>query len=206
MREVVERLMSPGEISWLPDSKHVAYVSQGDIFVVNIEGIRSAKQLDISQEATRIAWSPDGSQFIYAVADQSAHALVIALPDGKTVQQIPVLNKVEFIAWTPDGKRALFTTSTELFTMDRDGTNIRKVSFTAPEGHHITQPSWSPDGTRILFSTASCGLSMTWEPCNTTLNVVNADGTGLREVSKNGYYYARWEPVRSVSAPNPSES
>ena len=66
--------------------------------------------------------------------------------------------------FSPDGRRIAFTSSrsmppgfpgeqrfySELYVMDADGSDVRRVTFT--EGVIDFQPSWSPDGRRIVVA------------------------------------------------------
>jgi TolB protein len=61
----------------------------------------------------------------------------------------------------------------ELWVMNTDGTGASEVtSFEA------ASPSWSPDGTRLTFDGNGC--------CNRQIYVVNADGTGLINLTQDG--------------------
>lgn len=70
-------------------------------------------------------------------------------------------------AWSPDGRRIAFTSSrsmppgfagelrfySELYVMNANGSNVRRITFT--EGVTDFQPAWSPDGRRIVISRAA---------------------------------------------------
>jgi dipeptidyl aminopeptidase/acylaminoacyl peptidase len=63
----------------------------------------------------------------------------------------------------------------ELFVMNTDGTDVRKITH-PPNGTEDTNPDWSPDGSRIVFSRApSTGAHSIW--------TVEPDGTGLRRLT-----------------------
>ena len=65
--------------------------------------------------------------------------------------------------WSPDGTKIAFTrymdktkrqSSSELFIMNADGTNLQRLTHNNfGDGH----PSWSPDGTRIVFDSRRSG-------------------------------------------------
>ena len=70
---------------------------------------------------------------------------------------------------SPDGKRLAFTVLNRLYAMDYPtGTPKRLTSNECTEA----QPSWSPDGNNIVFST--------WNDNGGQLQVVHADGSGLK--------------------------
>jgi Tol biopolymer transport system component len=61
---------------------------------------------------------------------------------------------------------------TALFTMNADGSAVREI-VRSPRGTNDDQPDWSPDGRSLLFS-RNPAVGSHW------IDVVNADGTGLR--------------------------
>jgi Tol biopolymer transport system component len=56
--------------------------------------------------------------------------------------------------WSPNGERLAFFSlrsgSAQIWTIDRDGTNLQQV--THGEGTNMLRPVWSPDGSKIAFS------------------------------------------------------
>jgi Tol biopolymer transport system component len=61
-----------------------------------------------------------------------------------------------------------------LYVMDADGSNVRQIPSAAGSNFW---PEWSPDGTRILFLSSRPPRGW-W-----TMYIVNADGTGERQLS-----------------------
>lgn len=71
---------------------------------------------------------------------------------------------------------------------DADGSiSMDLTGLTGPNSH----PAWSPDGTRILFASYRDGRG--------DIYVINADGTGLQNVSQNGVWSSE-ETVWSIVA------
>jgi Tol biopolymer transport system component len=67
-------------------------------------------------------------------------------------------------------------TRSALYTMNSDGTNVRRIVRPARRGAHDDQPDWSPNGRRLVFTRCPAdGLCF--------VMIVNADGTGLRRVT-----------------------
>jgi Tol biopolymer transport system component len=83
-------------------------------------------------------------------------------------------------SWSPDGKRIAFmswrTGRTELFTMNADGSDQKKL-LTLDKGGAI-DPRWSPDGSRIAFVHLPEGMNGR----AAIICTVNADGTNLRRL------------------------
>ena len=122
-----------------------------------------------SGNSTEIAYSVEGKLelapevlFKYPVKD-TAYAQATQIRDA-----IP----------SPDGKKMAFTVLNRLYVMDYPNGNPKRLTsneFTE------AQPSWSPDGNSIVFST--------WNDNGGHLQIVNADGSGLRTLTNvNGLY------------------
>ena len=83
-------------------------------------------------------------------------------------------------SWSPDGKRIVFmswrTGRTELFTMNADGSDQKKLP-TMERGDAV-DPRWSPDGSKIAFVHLPDGMNGR----AAIVCTVNADGTGVRRL------------------------
>jgi Tol biopolymer transport system component len=90
----------------------------------------------------------------------------------------------------------------EIIVFNADGSGKHTVVHSRWRGNRppfgIT-PSWSPDGKRLVFaarSQDSGALCRSEGPCNDELEVVNADGSGLRRLTRNAAVegQAAWSP------------
>jgi len=73
-----------------------------------------------------------------------------------------------------------------LYLVKSDGTGLRRLTRNATLGAGA-DPVWSPDGRKLVFvkrpeRTGACGPA---GRCNDEVYVINADGTGLRRLTRN---------------------
>ena len=106
-------------------------------------------------------------------------------PDGSDQRALTAGEHVRdnFPALSPDGTRILLTSTRGLsedrvrvFIMDADGANLTAIGPADPA--FVGFPSWSPDGRQILFSAGEDIFDL-------DLYVMNADGTGVRQLTSS---------------------
>jgi TolB protein len=109
--------------------------------------------------------------------------------------------------YSPDGSRILYAQfdsndHATLFSVKPDGSD--PIQLSPPELSIIdlgffdrVGADWSPDGSRVAFAAIKPGGRFT-----TALFVVNADGTGLRQIAPSGVgaLSARWSPNGALIA------
>jgi dipeptidyl aminopeptidase/acylaminoacyl peptidase len=130
---------------------------------------------------------PDGSGLERITWDQADYREPVVSPDGL---RIAVSRGYE------GGKRF------GLYVMDADGANARLLTGGLPSNVAVARdPAWSPDGSRLVFQGAFTGPipgpnGSTGETAWNRVFVVNADGTGLRELAADTLTYWRddWTP------------
>ncbi|HET7563510.1 MAG TPA: BamA/TamA family outer membrane protein [Gemmatimonadaceae bacterium] len=93
-------------------------------------------------------------------------------------------------SFSPNGAHLAFTAQRKgkdvLYILDvQKQKNVRRIDLPL-EG--VTSPSWSPDGTQLVFSGSNGGI--------TDLYIVNADGTGFRQLTNDKYgdMQPQWSP------------
>jgi TolB protein len=127
------------------------------------------------------SWSPDASKIVYTtVVDQEqrpwrAKLRVVSTVDGSDVPLVE--ERLGYLpAWSPDGTTIAFGAfvgeldaegkgEAELFLMDSDGSNVRRI--TERPGTDLP-PSWSPDSSRIAWS----GTTVPSDPSETATSVL----------------------------------
>ncbi len=145
-------------------------------------------------------WSPDG-RHISIVAENGAGLVFVGLidPDGSHYVQFdspgPRLN-LGCLAWSPDGSRLACEgwddtdlSRNGIYTVrSSDGGDLARVT-TSPDGAHDIPTDYSPDGHQIVFVRGKPG-----DEANSTLMVVNVDGSGARALSDQNLRWGRWSP------------
>ncbi len=90
--------------------------------------------------------------------------------------------------WSPRGDLIAFVSTNsgndEIYTITLDGTITKQLTVNQFEWDK--HPSWSPDGSQLVFfSNRETGRRQLW--------VMNADGSGQRNLSSNEY--EDWDPI-----------
>ena len=120
------------------------------------------------------AWSRDGTSIAFVSTRTGDWEIYTMAYDGSNLQNRTNYDTADdgFPAWSPDGTKIAFVSDrdgdSDIFVMNADGTNALPLTG---DSANDSFPAWSPDGSRVAFSRES-GL---W--------VVNADGSGLRQLS-----------------------
>jgi len=148
-----------------------------NLMQTSVEG-GNAEKMPAPFENTRVfSISPDHSQFLIGQFTRRDQAMALWLWPvqggeprrlGKATGEDP--------AWSPDGSQIVFVSGAKLYSIRRDGTQMRQLAEL--RGHpHV--PAWSPDGESIRFTVdqEEFGNQSIWE--------MSAEGNGLHPILGN---------------------
>ena len=152
----------PGEASWSPDSRRIAYVA-------NAEEARQIYQYDLATQesrlisalpsaASKLVWSPDGSKIAFVMfVSETAETILKSdpeIPVGAEWAALPREITEQYYRWDGHGYREPGVV--QLFVLDvKTGEHRQLSSGDFDHGGPYAlpaSPSWSSDGKYIVFS------------------------------------------------------
>ncbi|HKE78230.1 MAG TPA: hypothetical protein VKB54_02945 [Solirubrobacteraceae bacterium] len=196
-----------GQPAWSPDGRRLAFKTaqfgSNQLAVMDADGTNErllTRTFRFSEGQP--GWSPDGSLLVYRrtpenplvqdgdiwVLDIEASAVDPTQPVTHQVLAMP--GDERYPTYSPDGTKIAFrhgddlvepSGDEEIYVMDADGTNVRRLTDNAD---FDSAPAWSPDGRQIAFENAPAAtLQPGVEPQEKDIYVMDADGTNVRRLT-----------------------
>jgi len=160
------------------------------ICVINADGSGFTQLTAGDRGNDQPTWSPDSRWLAFV----RACSIYIMDADGANVMQLVQGSEFRcssWPAWSPDGANIAFrygsASGGAIYVLDVDG-NMRQLTDAAGNNR---KPTWSPDGKQIAFERDG------------QIFLINADGTGIREltpVGSTGNRYPDWSPKENLIA------
>jgi len=159
---------SPGSMLFSPDGKYIAYSfppaedsSEGDIYVLAVDGSREARLVEHPADDHLLAWMPDGRILFASDRSGTTDVWTLAVSEGKPRGAAELLKKdmgsVFSLGFTRAGSLyyGLRLGGKDVYTLPLDpqtgqvvGTPFRVAQrFVGTNG----DPDWSPDGRRLVY-------------------------------------------------------
>ncbi len=141
--------------NWSPDGKKIVS-SRVNISIMNADGTNWI-QLTNTNRDYYASFSPDGKHILFSrYEDNKVSINILNLESGEIMEIFSTNNRsLRYPRLSPDGEQIVFSSVTNLWIINADGTNERKL-LPAPEKDELaiyrSRPRWSPDGKQILYT------------------------------------------------------
>lgn len=193
---------------WSPDGRRLAYVRDGEIWVVEADGSRMTRVVAKPGGGRDPRWSPDGKRLAFISRRRGwSQVWLIDAPvprrgrpqrDPK-VPEATALTKpgvdVESVAWSPDGSQLAIVAQQQ--PDDLETSQIALVDVTtgsqrivAGEHSHDTGAQWLADGSLIYVSDADGWFQVVRRSPDGRDRIVLTDGKREHGEPSGGYGYA----------------
>jgi tricorn protease len=159
-KTVNRTLTKATDFSLSPDGLNMAFISGGDVWVMDTELKEPVQVTKTAEEEREPLFSPDGKSLLFVSDFMDQSDIWQAKPadskkfwwQNERFEMSSLTNDAAVesrMSWSPDGTRLAFVRGRgDLFTVDREGKQIHCVlrSWNAP------RYSWSPDGAWMAYS------------------------------------------------------
>jgi tricorn protease len=183
------------------DEKHIAFVVQGELFLMPRTGGKARRLTHSPAFDHGIAWSPDSSKILF-LSDRSGFEDIYLLepddPDHPTlttahrfkVKQLTHTPESEIgVGFAPNGSKVAFIRAGKLITMNPDGTNEKVLVGQAGAGQagggQVIDYEWSPDSKWICYAREDGSFA-------SELYIIPASGPTAQDPARNVTRFATY--------------
>lgn len=135
---------------WSPDGQKIIFYGFGttaQIFSMNPDGSDMVQltTFDPNEHNTSPNWSPDGSKIVFSKLADSNYQIHVMNPDGSNETKLTAPGNSyadSSPSWSPDGHKIVFFRTSEVFTMNADGSNQLQLTKSLPNVLTSSSPDW----------------------------------------------------------------
>ena len=196
------------EPQWSPDGRRLAFVRDGEVWIVDADGSRLTLVVDKPGGGKDPRWSPDGRRIAFVSRRRGwSQVWRVEAPvprrgrpqrDPRPAEPVAITAPgvdVESYAWSPDGRQLAVMAQQRPDRLDTDQIAIVDVEdgdqrIVAGESSHDTGANWLPDGSLVYVSDVDGWFQVIRQSPDGRDRIVLTDGEREHGEPTGGYGYA----------------
>lgn len=181
LQALTDRDVNASSPRWSPSGDRLAYLANGQIYVLWLDSGRSAQITTVQQGPSNIEWSPNGEWLAFSMFTPERKAAPVNLP-GKPAQaswaEAPIF--IDDMNYRADGRGYLSPGYSQIYMVSAQGGSA--IQLTEGEFNHGGALSWQQDGKALFFS-ANRYEDWKSQPLNTELFKLDIESRKLTQLT-----------------------
>jgi Tol biopolymer transport system component len=147
-----DRRITRTQSSWSPDSKNIALIHKGDVWITSSEEEKPVQLTKTSAVEYGPVWSPGGEIIAYTseINEGDVRLMVVSASGGEPRELF--INPVTK-CWSPDGKGLTVISGKKILDIPISGGESKEILDLGDKGftNRLWGLTWFPDGKRVAF-------------------------------------------------------